>query len=398
MSIFELKSLIRVACAKRISPYLEEEIKNLGYIPLQVTDTGIDLNGTLEDCMKLNLYLHTAFRVLFLIHEFEAEGPEPLYEAIKDLTWEDYVPADGYVCISSFVQNDHIRDTRFANLKVKDAIVDRIYKVKKRRPDSGPNTDRTVVFLYWKEQNASIFIDTSGDTIAKHGYRKTTVKAPMQEALAAATIFASKWDKNSAFVNPMCGSGTLAIEAALIAIEKGPGLLRANFGFMHLPGYEPKTWKALQNEAVEKIKGDLPFRIIATDNNFKAMQAAQENAQIAKVDHLIEFRKCDFEESPIPDENKGIVMLNPEYGERLGDEESLEPVYKGIGDFFKQKCKGYTGYVFTGNPELAKKIGLKAKRRIPFYNATIDCRLLEFELYEGSMAKPKKTADEADVS
>jgi len=212
----------------------------------------------------------------------------------------------------------------------------------------------------------------------------------MQEALAAAVILATKWDRKSAFINPMCGSGTLAIEAALLASNKAPGLMRHNFGFSHIKGYDDTVWKDLRQEAARKTSRTLSFPIIASDNDPRALSAARENAKSARVDHLIRFELCDFEETPIPDTNKGIVILNPEYGERMGEEEILEETYGFIGDFFKKKCKGYTGYIFTGNMDLAKKVGLKAKRRIEFYNAKIDCRLLEYELYEGTRVVGKK--------
>jgi putative N6-adenine-specific DNA methylase len=201
---------------------------------------------------------------------------------------------------------------------------------------------------------------------------------------------ATRWDGKTAFINPMCGSGTLAIEAALIATNKAPGLMRHNFGFSHIKGYDDTIWKDLRQEAARKIPRSLDFPIIATDNDPKAIHAARTNAQSARVDHLIRFVICDFEETPLPETQKGIVILNPEYGERMGDEEILEETYSFIGDFFKKKCKGYTGYIFTGNMDLAKKVGLKAKRRIEFYNAKIDCRLLEYELYEGTRVVGKE--------
>jgi len=186
----------------------------------------------------------------------------------------------------------------------------------------------------------------------------------------------------------MCGSGTLAIEAALKGLESAPGLLRNNFGFMHLKGFDKSRWDDLRAQAKKGAKKTMRYRIIASDINRESVNAARKNAATAGVDHLIEFAVCDFSETSVPD-GGGIVMLNPEYGERMGQMRELESVYGGIGDFFKQKCRGYTGYIFTGNLDLAKRVGLKAKRRIPFYNGSIECRLLEFELYEGSRKKRK---------
>jgi putative N6-adenine-specific DNA methylase len=206
----------------------------------------------------------------------------------------------------------------------------------------------------------------------------------MLEALAAATILATRWDKNSPFVNPMCGSGTVAIEAALIATNQRPGLFRLNYAFMHLIGYEEHIYLD-EMETLNKQVKDIPgLKIIATDYSDMAIANARKNAVAAGVADLITFAVCDFEATDVPEGGKGVMFMNPEYGERLGNETELEATYSRIGDFMKKKCGGYWGYIFTGNPDLAKKIGLKAKRRIEFYTSIIDCRLLEFELYEGS--------------
>ena len=209
----------------------------------------------------------------------------------------------------------------------------------------------------------------------------------MQETLAAACVLASNWpeiaQKGGHFIAPMCGAGTLAIEAALMAMNGAPGLLRDNFAFMHVPGYDPETWDRLIDRAEDAETPDIKGRIIATDHDPEAVEAAQDNARAAGVGDFIEFAICDFRETEVP-EGPGIVMLNPEYGERLGDEAKLGPVYKAIGDFFKQSCGGKTGYVFTGNSKLAKQIGLRTKSRRIFFNAKIECRLLEYELYAGT--------------
>lgn len=374
---------ILITCAQRISPILGEEVKALGFEVKSVGRMGVETAGTLTDTMRLNMHLRTGNRVLFLIKEFKANHPDKLYDAVKRIPWEKYIAPDGYVSVNSFVQNDYINDTRFPNLKTKDAIVDRIHEKKGRRPDSGPDRKGVVIFLHWKLDVCQLYFDTSGETISKHGYRKIPMKAPMIESLAAATILSSQWKPENHFINPMCGSGTLAIEAALIMANKAPGLFRENFGFMHLPDYREEDWLKVKSEATALQAHEPHGKIIATDISKETVAAARINAQVAGVDHLIEFEVCDFTETPIP-EGDGVVFLNPEYGERLGEERELEETYSKIGDFFKQHCKGKTGYIFTGNLNLAKRIGLKAKRRIEFYNGKFDSRLLEYELYQGT--------------
>ncbi|MGF1925684.1 MAG: THUMP domain-containing class I SAM-dependent RNA methyltransferase, partial [Bacteroidia bacterium] len=206
----------------------------------------------------------------------------------------------------------------------------------------------------------------------------------MLEALAASVVLASAWDQKSPFINPMCGSGTLAIEAALIATNRRPGLYRMNYGFMHILGYDEEVFFAERRILKDQVVKNTDVQIIATDISEDAIDVSRRNAKTAGVDTLITFDVCDFEDTNIPDGGKGVVVFNPEYGERLGIHSKLELTYKRIGDFMKTKCKGYFGYIFTGNPDLAKKIGLKADKKIEFYNGKLDCRMLEYELYDGS--------------
>jgi len=389
MQVFQTESKIIITCNKRLSPYLQQEVEALGFKPVRVFSTGVELLGTVNDTIPLNLNLRCASQVLYSIKTFTAADPQALYEGLVNIEWEQLIDFAGYFSVTSNVNNEHILTPLFANVKVKDAIVDRIKSVKGIRPNSGPESNKTVIHLYWQDDRAEIFIDTSGETLAKHSYRKLPGKAPMLEALAASTIMATEWDRKSTFVNPMCGSGTLAIEAALLATDKCPGLFRMNYGFMHIMGYDEQVFFVERRKLKDKAKKETGFKIIATDISDDAIDIAQKNAKTAGVEHLIDFAVCDFADTEVPAE-AGIVMFNPEYGERLGVHTKLEITYKRIGDFLKQQCKGYRGYVFTGNPDLAKKIGLRASRKIEFYNGKLDCRLFEYELYDGTKREPKE--------
>jgi 23S rRNA G2445 N2-methylase RlmL len=377
------KSRIIITCAKGIPPFLKEEIISLGLPLISLGVASVETAGTLDDTLRLNLFIRTGQRVLFLLEEFRAHNPDELYLQLSRISWEDYINEDGYLCVTSSVDNPTIRDSRYANVKCKDAIVDRIQRKCGRRPDSGPERKGAVIDLYWKEDLCQVFLDTSGEPLSRRGYRKIPLKAPMQETLAAAVVRAAPWDGNGNFINPMCGSGTLAVEAAMIALNLPPGLLRSNYGFMHLKGFNESFWKDLLHKAKARIKRSFGHKIIATDISLEAVQAAKRNAAAAGVENLIEFEVGYYTETPIP-AGGGVVILNPEYGERLGTLRELEKTYKGIGDFFKKRCQGYRGYILTGNLELAKKVGLKAKRKIPFFNSNIECRLLEYDLYEGT--------------
>ena len=388
--VFNTPSKVIITCNKRLSPYLEKEVTELGFKLVRVFSTGVELNASLNDCIKLNLNLRCASQVLYRLHEFTAADHNELHEKLSQLEWENLIDFSGYFSVTSNVDNPTITTPLFANLRVKDAVVDRIKEKHKIRPDSGSDYSKAVIHLYWKDENAEIFIDSSGETLAKHSYRKIPGKAPMLEALAAGTIFATGWDQKSNFVNPMCGSGTLAIEAALIATKRTPGLLRMNYGFMHILGYEEEVFFAERRILKDQIVKSIDFKIIASDISEDAVDISEKNARTAGVDTLIDFIVADFADTEIP-EGSGVVMFNPEYGERLGLHSKLEGTYKRMGDFMKQSCKGYKGYIFTGNPDLAKKIGLKAAKRIEFYNGKLDCRLLEYELYDGS--KREKPAE-----
>jgi len=389
MPSFNQPSHIIVTCSKRLSPFLEKEIRESGFKIKRIFATGIELNGTLNDCIRLNLNLRCASQVLYSLKSFSCKNADELYEIVSQIQWESVIEKNGYFSVTSNVDNATINNSLFANVKVKDAIADRFKNKFNERPNSGSDLNKTVINLFWKDERAEIFIDTSGETLSKHGYRKIPGKAPMMESLAAATLLATRWDKKSPFINPMCGSSTLAIEAAMLATNRRPGLFRDNYGFTHIIGFDEDFYKKEKQKLKEQIKSTPALKIIATDISEDAINISKINARAADVENLIEFKVCDFAQTDTPENQNAVIFFNPEYGERMGDEIELEETYSRIGDFMKKKCKGYTGYVFTGNLYLAKKIGLKPKRKIEFYTGKIDCRLLEYELYSGSRRADK---------
>lgn len=383
MSLFTTTGSITITCHKRITPYLVQEVEALGFTITESFVTGVQITGTINQCIKLNCQLRCASQVLFSLKQFEAATADDVYHKLVHYEWENILPSNGYFSVTSNVQNDTINNSMFASLRVKDAIADRLRNQSGIRPSTGAELTGAVIHLFWKQHHAEIFIDTSGRSLARHGYRKIPGQAPMLEALAAAVVYATRWDRKAPFVNPMCGSGTLAIEAAMIATNRRPGLFRDNYAFMYLRDYDKEVYQ--QEDALLEIQivEQPALRVIATDYSEQAISNARKNAVAAGVAAMIDFDVCDFAETVIP-QPPGVLMLNPAYGERLGSTNELEETYRRIGDFMKKSCRGYFGYVFTGNLELAKKIGLKASRRIEFYTSTIDCRLLEYELYSGT--------------
>ena len=401
---------IIISCAKQLSRWTEIEVKEMGYKPIEVTENTVVVRGEMRDVMRLNLFLRTAHRVLVPLLRTTCRNIRDLYESVLSIDWENILEADGYFSVSSIVHNITIRDTRIPSLYTKDAIVDRMREKCQRRPDSGGENKGAAIFVYWEKDQAIIYLDTSGEPLSKRGYRRIPGSAPMQETLAAACIMAMGWNRKSPFLSPMCGSGTPAIEATLMAMNRAPGALKGHFSFQSVKGYTriipgesaptvaprqragatpEQIWKEMLLEAKSKETTENLPRIVATDISPEAVENAHTNAIAAGVAPYIEFKACDFADTPIPESNSlnssnGVVFFNPEYGIRLGDPKELAPVYERIGTFMNEKCRGWTGALITGNPDLARLVNLYYKTRIPFVNGPIDCRLF---LYEGCELK-----------
>lgn len=396
---------IIVSCAKELSRWTEAELVNMGYKPIEVTENTVVIRGDMRDVMRLNLYLRTAHRVLVPLLRTTCRNIKDLYKAALSIDWENLIEADGYFSVYSIVHNYTIRDTRIPSLYTKDAIADRMREKCQRRPDSGGENKGAAVFVYWEKDEVIIYLDTSGEPLSKRGYRKIPGSAPMQETLAAACIMAMKWNCKSPFLSPMCGSGTPAIEAVMMAMNKAPGSLKGHFAFQSIKDYgriipgeqaprvaprqhsgasPEQIWKELVLESKLRETTDNLPKIIATDISPEAIENAHSNAIAAGVAPYIEFKACDFSETPIPEEVKGCIFFNPEYGIRLGDPKELATLYERIGTFLHEKCAGWTGALITGSPELSHLVNLYYQTRIPFFNGPIDCRLF---IYDGCELK-----------
>ena len=414
MNIWKDTYPLIITCARGLVPHTSKELARLGYGVIDSTENTVVVRGNMRDMMTLNLQLRTAHRVLVPLLRTECGNLRYLYNDVASIDWENLLEPDGYFTVNSVVRNDTVRDTRMPSLTTKDAIADRMRDRCGGRPDSGRETHGAAVFIFWQDDELIIYLDTTGEPLSKRGYRKLPGPAPMQETLAAGCILASEWDANSPFISPMCGSGTPAIEAALLAINRAPGSFKSHFAFMALKGYRQtipgeragasvrqrfgaspeQIWKdKVATARAQERKTGLP-PIIATDISAEAVETAQMNAITAGVSEYITFSECDFAATRLPPP-PGVIFMNPEYGERMGAEQDLEPLYGRIGDFLKQKCTGYTGCVLTGNMEMSRKIGLRSVRRVPFYNGPIECRLVVFDLYEGSEKDDPAAAGDA---
>ncbi|PCJ60011.1 MAG: RNA methyltransferase [Planctomycetota bacterium] len=374
---------ILITCAKEMVPFLADEVSKLNYSVEDKHKTGLIINGTFEDCMNLNYNLRTAYNVYYELMSFRCDHPDKLYKRIRGFDWSEILFEETYLCITSVADTPTIQNSMFLSLKTKDAIVDSIREKTGVRPNTGPDKDKAVVSIFWKDDQVWVYLNTSGRKLSDRNYRKIPLGAPLQEALAAGILQSFNYDGSKMLLNPMCGSGTLAIEAALIALKKPAGSLKSSFGFQHTKLYDQDKWEAIKENSKESDTKKLPNKILASDISEESIEYAKQNAKTAGVDHLIDFEVKDFNELDIP-EGEGDLVMNPPYGIRLGETEDLEPLYKSIGDFLKNKCKGKTGYIFTARNELMKKIRLKPSLKTVFLNGEIDCRLLKFEMYQGT--------------
>jgi len=383
MTTQEQKRKTRVTCAPSLAPYLKAELEQLGFDCLSMDKTGVETLATTTEAMQLNLRLRTAFHVLQRFADINCRNADELYSEAKRLPWDRVIDSAGFLSISSNVRNESITNSMFPNMRLKDAICDKLVQVGGKRPDAGSSTDGMVVNLHWVDNKARIYLNMTGRKLSDRGYRKMPFMAPMRETIAASVLMEMKYDGSRPLVVPMCGSGTIAIEAALMAKQRAPGLLRSNYSCNHWLHGDKNAWSQERADAKKLMVKDDPAPIIASDIEPEAIDASKKNAVTAGVDHLIDFHVCDFAETPMPEE-VGDVVLHGEYGIRLGEDADLIQTYKRIGDFLKTDCSGWDGYVFTSGKPLIAAIGLKVSKRTPFINAEIDCRLLRYELYKGS--------------
>ncbi len=373
---------VSVTCAKGIAPILADELRALGVNVLREEVALVEVETDFAGACRLCLHLRTAHRVLWPVTRARVSHPNALFGALVRYPWEQHLNPDGYLRVHGHVRTDSIRDDRFAFLTVKDAVMDRMRDRHGKRPDSGSDDRGVNLYLHWVEDDARLYFDLAGQPLSRRGYRLQGGSAPLQEALAAAMLLCGGYDGTVPLVNPMCGSGTLAIEAALIARNQASGLLRDNFGFFHLREYDAQGWQKEVFAARTAIRPayEVPV-IVAGDIDPAAISAAKANAVRAGVEDLIQFETVDYRETQLP-EGKTWIVLNPEYGERMGADRELEAHYREIGAWLKSANTGGKGLVISGNLPLAKRFGLKLSGRHTLFNGGMECRLLMFDLFK----------------
>ncbi len=365
-------------CGRGIEPVLAQELLALKAVDVVPGRGGVAFAGDQALLYQANLWLRTAVRVLVPLLEADVHSPDELYEAVGSLDWSHYLTPDHTLAVDCNVRDSQITHSRYAALRVKDAICDQFVQRQGRRPSVDVEEPLVALNLHIYRNHAVLSLDSSGSSLHKRGYRPIQTRAPLNEALAAALVQLSGWQPEQPFADPLCGSGTLPIEAAWIALRRPPGLTRRRFGFQGWMDYDVQLWTSLRDDARRGVRRALPAPILASDIRGDAVAMARDNARAAGIGHLLRFEKRDVRDFRPPEGPPGVILCNPPYGERLGEEAALGELYALLGEVFTQHCGGWTAWVFTGNRRLATRIGLPPTAEVALFNGKIPCRLLRY--------------------
>ena len=371
---------------------LAEELKQLGAMDVEVLNRAVSFVGDIGFMYKANLNLRTAIRILKPVFNFTARKDVELYEKALELDWQKYISVDNTIAVNAVVHSDFFNHSHYVALKVKDAIVDYFRNLTKgRRPDVDTKNPDIRINIHVSNDKCTLSLDSSGESLHKRGYRHATNEAPISEVLAAGLILLSDWDRQSDFLDPMCGSGTILIEAAMIACNIPPALHRKKFCFMNWNNFDEPLWDKIKEVSINKVS-DFEGRIIGCDRAFASIRKAQENIKDAMLDDMIEVKRANFVRKPELLPNGGTILFNPPYGERLNVD--THELYTSIGDTFKKNYAGCSAWLITSDMEAVNSIHLKHTRRIKIFNGNLECRFLKYEMYDGSKKLSKQKATE----
>jgi putative N6-adenine-specific DNA methylase len=359
---------------------LEIELKDLGLKVTGKSAGGVFFESNWEGCYKANLQSRLASRILKPILDFTAYQPEELYNQILRHDFTKYIKPNQTISIDATVKESMMRDQRFVAMKIKDAVVDQFREKFGVRPDVDNEAPALRIHVRAVKNQFNVAIDTTGDSLFMRGYRREVGEAPLKENLAAGLVKLSEWDGQTPLVDFMCGSGTFLIEAAMMAMKIAPGIQRKRFGFQSWLSFEPEVWDAVVQEAIDQELEELPFKFYGYDIDRRVLVNAKENAKRAGVDEVIEFKK-EAVATVEPPVEKGLVIVNPPYGARIGDEDNLRDVYRDMGFTLKHRFKGWDAWILSGNKELIADLKLKSTRKHFVFNGNIECRFLKYSMF-----------------
>ncbi|AFY83602.1 putative N6-adenine-specific DNA methylase [Oscillatoria acuminata PCC 6304] len=366
--------------ARGLEPIAAQELERLGAQDVRPDFTGVHFSGDRALLYRVNLWGRTLFRVLVPIREFSCPNAEMLYREVQSIDWEEYLDPGHTLAVNCTGSNHKLNHTHFTALQVKNAIVDQQRDRTGERSTVDPKDPDLLLNLHIHGDRAILSLDSSGNSLHRRGYRPAMGTAPLKETLAAAILELAEYSPEQTFLDPLCGSGTLPLEAGLKALNIAPGLFRERFGFMSWRDFDLELWQDIRQEALDGQKAELTAPIFGSDRDRAVIQQAHLNAENCGLDAHVHFSIQEFYQIEPPAES-GIFICNPPYGERLGEVHELGDFYKSMGDILKQRFTGWTAYILSGNKELTKKIGLKSSKRIPVYNGSLPCTLLKYELY-----------------
>jgi 23S rRNA (guanine2445-N2)-methyltransferase len=367
-------------CGRGIEPVLASELCTLDAADVNPGRGGVGFAGGKALLYQANLWLRTAVRVLMPVLEMTVASPDDLYSAVRAFDWSRYLTPEHTLAVDCNVRDSALTHSKYAALRVKDAICDQFLDRCGRRPSVDVDEPMIGLNLHVHGETAVLSLDSSGESLHKRGYRPIPTRAPLNEALAAALVLLTGWHGETAFADPLCGSGTLPIEAAWIALRRPPGLTRRRFGFQSWMDHDVRLWTALRDEARQGVRKELSAPVVGSDIRRDAVEFSVTNARAAGIGHLVRFEVRDVRDFRPPEGPLGIILCNPPYGERIGEEKELRGLYQSLGEVFRERCSGWTAYVFTGNARLARQIGLEPVAQVPLFNGKIHCRLLCFNL------------------
>jgi putative N6-adenine-specific DNA methylase len=367
---------------------LVNELTALGAKEIEKLNRAVGFVGDLSMMYKANLCLRTALRVLVPIHAFEVKNEQDLYLKIKEMEWEKHMEVTDTLAINCSLNSTLFGHSQYLEQKTKDAIVDRFRERTGKRPSVDTDLPTLRINLFINQEKCIVSLDSSGESLHKRGYRDKTNLAPINEVLAAGMILLTGWDGKSNFIDPMCGSGTILIEAALIAGNIPPGSYKAMFGFEKWKNFDADVWEEVYEEAMNQIT-DSQTLIVGGEISKHVARKAVININEANMKNKIRIENCAFQDLPAP-EGQGILVINPPYGERMDKDEDINALYKSIGDTLKKNWAGYQAWLITSNMEAAKHIRLDPKPKIKLFNGSLECRFMRYELYSGTRRKDKQ--------
>ncbi len=363
------------------------ELKSIGANGIQKLNRAVAFDFNKEILYKANLWSRTALAFLVNIEEFSFHDQDDFYNKLKAINWDNYFNVNKTIFIKSIINRTHFDNSHFVSLRAKDAIVDYFRDKYNKRPSVDSENPDVKLEFYLNGDKCLVSLDSSGESLFKRGYRKIHGEAPINEALAASLLLLSGYKPGKLLIDPMCGSGTFAIEASLIATNTAPGLLRKDYCFKNWNDYDESLWKKILSEAKSQVN-DNQFEIIAFDINGKSVDAARQNILRAGMLGRIKLSRKDFFKFN-PPSKPGIIIMNPPYGQRLKNENLLE-FYRNIGRKLKFNYSGYKAWIISSEISAIQKIGLKPEAKYKLLNGKIECRFDGYSLYDGSKRENKK--------